>query len=478
MNNFKCDMYHLAMAQSMFLAGIHNQPAVFEMFYRAKRENPMGYAVFAGLDYVLEWLQNWGYDNNAIEQLATLEYPNGKKKFTPEFLEFIKSEPLHITVDAFREGEIIFPNEPVVRISGPAWQASIVETAFLNAVNGPTAVATKAARIVHAANGKGVMEFGLRRAPGIDGMMESRSAIIGGAIATSNVDAAMKYNIPCVGTMAHSWIMQFDTEQEAFETWLRHNPDNGVLLVDTYDTLKSGVPNAIKAAQNMNVPLLGIRLDSGDLDYLSKGARELLDKAGMNNTKIYASNDLDEYIIAELERSGAKIDVYAAGTKMVTPPAFGFVYKLKEIAGADRMKHSEDPIKSTTPGHNEVIRMLDDSGYYNGDMITPVMDIKKNRGNLACGMLSVNPEKTHLRPKDFAEGTKFFKPAVRVVERGRVMRIEQSAMEIGRQAKINLAALDDAHKRLLNPHIYVVGLEENLWRKMMRMIELNKQKNK
>jgi len=468
-NNFWCDFYHLTMAQTLFLDGQADVPSTFEMFIR---QNPFdgGYTIAAGQGLVLQWLSNWGY---ASEKIAAIERMG---MFQPEFLEFIRTQPLQVTIDALPEGEVFFPNEPIVRVSGPAWQVSIIETAFLNAINCHSMIATKAARIKNSAQDfagyKDVMEFGYRRSQSAFGLISTRAAAIGGIIVTSNVDAAIEYGLPCKGTHAHSFVMHYDTELQAFEKWLYHNPNNATVLVDTYDTLQ-GVKNAILASKNTGVKLTGIRLDSGDLAYLSIEARKLLDKAGMQHTKIVASNDLDEYAIESLQSQGACIDVYGIGTKLVTPGALGGVYKVKSVNGVDRIKISGDAIKTTIPGATETIRIVDENGKFGGDVITPVGFITEDSGTLPKPVVSVNPENS--MPKTFVTGTKFYKPMKRVAENGVVTSDTRPIVEIGRETTINLERLDRSHKRLLNPHAYVAGIEKGLFMRRMDMILNNKQ---
>ena len=473
-DNFRCDFYHLTMAQTLFLDGEHNKPETFEMYIR---RNPFkgGYTVAAGLGPVLEWIKNWGYTDQQIQFLREQKTPTGKPMFKAEFIDMLKNTPLQVNIDAIPEGEVFFPNEPVARVTGPAWQCSMVETAFLNGINAASLIATKAARIVTAADGRNVMEFGLRRAQDRQGMMPTRAAAVGGILTTSNVDAAMRYGIKAVGTHAHSFVMHYKDEVEAFKAWLKHNPENATLLIDTYDTIQ-GAKNAVAAAKQTGVALGGVRLDSGDLVYLSKKVRKILDAGGFKNAKIVASNDLDERIVQSLIRQGAKIDIFGIGTNLVTAadqPALGGVYKVKVTDGRDCIKVSEDAIKTTIPGATEVVRMLEDTKVrkFAGDVIVDVNNKLKAKGRLKEKLVSVNL--ANEKEKVFPVGTPYYKPLVQVVRNGKVLGDMdiRPVQEIAKATKVNLAALDAAHKRFDEAHIYVAGLEKELFNRRKDMIK-------
>ena len=466
------DKYHLTMAQTSFLAGTAEKQSVSEMFIRA---NPFGgaYTVVAGLGPVLEWLADYGFSDENIAWLAADKNADGSPTFTPEFLKWLQGQNLSLTIDAMPEGELVFPNEPIVRVSGPKWQVDRIEGALLNGINASCLIATKAARINNASAGRAVMEFGLRRAQDMYGMRSTRSAAVGGIVVTSNADAAKKYNLKWVGTHAHSFVMEHDTELAAFEEWLRHNPNNATVLVDTYDTI-AGVKTAIQASKNTGVPLKGIRLDSGDLAHLSIAARMLLNSqdANLQDCKILASNDLDEYTLESLYSQGAKIDIPAVGTKLVTggdQASLGGVYKLKSIDGVAKMKISGDVIKQTIPGATETIRMLGENGMFDGDVITSVGFVAQESGELEFPIVSIDLASN--KAKTFPVGTKFYKPAVRVVTNGVVdmAHAKRDVSEIARQTNCNLYKLDDGHKRLLNAHRYVAGLEKSLFMKRLEM---------
>ena len=469
-NVFWCDFYHLTMAQGLFLDGESEKDETFEMYVR---KNPFGgaYIVTAGLGPVLSWLRDWQYDDDCVEYLRA-QHIAGISVFQESFLNMLHSARLELTVDAFPEGELIFPNEPFVRVTGPAWQCSIVESAFLNGINAASLIATKTSRIVEASSGRGLMEFGLRRSNDRGGLLSTRSAAAGGLTTTSNVDAARKYGLKLAGTHAHSFVMHYDNELKAFEAWLTHNPNNATLLVDSYDTLE-GIKTAIKASISTGIPLGAIRLDSGDLAYFSKAVRKMLDSVGFNETKIIASGDLDEYIITDLLTvQRAPIDAFGVGTKLVAPEAnLGGVYKLKVTSGESRIKVSEDQIKTTIPGATEVIRLFSpNTERFAGDVIIEAGNELPPRGCLDFDVESVNLKSGAL--KTFSKGTAFYKPMTRVMNTGTLTGGHESRSldEIAEATRKNLTALDAEHKRLLNPHLYVTGLERSLYDKRKKMI--------
>ncbi|MBR3782501.1 MAG: nicotinate phosphoribosyltransferase [Alphaproteobacteria bacterium] len=465
------DKYHLTMAHTSFLEGKACEPATYEMFIR---KNPFGgsYTVSAGLGPFLEWLNDYGFSEDTIKWLANCKNKDGTPTFKPEFLEFLRNQKLSLTIDAVPEGELVFPNEPIVRVSGPEWQVGLVETAILNGLNASCLIATKASRIVNAACGRPVMEFGLRRAQDMYGMRATRSAAVGGVLTTSNADAARKYNLGWVGTHAHSFVMRHDTEIEAFENWLLHNQGNTTILVDTYDTIQ-GVKNAIAASKKTGVHLDSIRLDSGNLAKLSIEARQLLDAAGLHDCQIIASNDLDEYSISKLWDNGAKVDILAVGTNLVTAadqPSLGGVYKLKSINGVDKMKISGDAIKRTIPGATEIVRMLDGNGNFMGDVITAHGLIEQPYGTLDFPIISVNARNSTERT--YEKNTMFYKPMVRVVTDG-VIDIEtmnRNVADIADSTAHSVAKLDKKYKRVQNACGYHVEIEQGLYKKQTEMV--------
>lgn len=373
------DLYQLTAAYGYWKNKIHEKNAVFHLFYR---KNPFkgNYAIVAGLEYVIHFLNNFQYRAEDLAYLATLNGSDGKALFDKEFLEYLGKMKFSCTVDAIPEGTVVFANEPLLRIRGPIIQCQLLETILLNIINFQILIATKAARICIAAERDKVIEFGLRRAQGIDGgVSASRACYIGGCAATSNVLAGKLFDIPVIGTHAHSWVMSFPSEEKAFEAYAQAMPNNCVFLVDTFDT-KEGVKQAIQQGlklRRQGFEINGIRLDSGDLCQLSIEARKMLDQAGFSSTAIIASNDLDEYKIAELKKAGAKINCWGVGTQMVTSAdqsALGGVYKLGAIEESpgnwvNKIKLSNNLEKITNPGVLEVWRFCDKENYFYGDMI-------------------------------------------------------------------------------------------------------------
>ncbi len=363
------DLYQLTMAYGYWKTGNYNQRAVFHLYFR---KAPFGgqFAIAAGLQQAVEYLENLHFEADEIQYLASLRGADKTPLFDESFLNKLQRFKFDCDVWAMPEGTAVFPNQPIMRIEGPLWQAQLVETALLNIINFQTLIATKAARVVSAAENDSVIEFGLRRAQGTDGAVAaSRAAYIGGCIGTSNVLAGYKFGIPIRGTHAHAWVMSFDDEQASFEAYAAAMPNNCIFLVDTYNTIE-GIKKAISVGQSLRKnghKLLGLRLDSGDLCALSIAARKLLDDADMHDTNIVASNDLDEYEITRLKKAGAKINVWGVGTKLVTSydqPALGGVYKLAALQAKNgewqyKVKRSEDVVKTSLPGIQQVIRYFD-----------------------------------------------------------------------------------------------------------------------
>ncbi len=352
------DLYQLTMAYGYFKEGKHKQRAVFDMFYRRHDESP--FVVFAGLEQLLEYIQNLSFSDSDIEYLRTL------RLFDEDFLSYLKAFRFTGRIYAMDEGTIAFPHEPMIRVEGGLLEGQLIETGLLNIINHQTLISTKASRIVRVATPCAVSDFGLRRAQGSDAALYgARAAYLSGVASSSNVLAGKAFSIPVSGTHAHSWVMSFDSELEAFRAYAREFPDKCILLVDTFDVLKSGVPNAITVFNELKAigkTPIGIRLDSGDLAYLSKKARAMLDATGHTEVKIYATNDLDEYTIQSLILQGARIDVYGVGTKLITSfnsPALGGVYKLSQLEGVPKMKLSENIQKTTNPSAKTVYRLFD-----------------------------------------------------------------------------------------------------------------------
>ncbi len=402
------DLYQLTMGQGYWANGMSEREAVFHLFFRRAPFGETG-AIAAGLGPAVEFLANLAFDDEEIDFLASLTGADGKALFDPRYLAYLKDMEWKLNVSGVPEGELVFPHEPLMRLQGPMLQCQLVETALLNIMNFQTLVATKAARICEAAEGDPVFEFGLRRAQGPDGgMSASRAAFIGGCFATSNVLAGHRFGIPVKGTHAHSWVMSFDEEMDAFRAYAEAMPNNSLFLVDTYDTL-NGVRNAIRAGHELRErghDLLGIRLDSGDLAALSIEARQLLDEAGFHGAKIVASNDLHEDSIRELKSAGARIDIWGVGTMLATAysqPALGGVYKLGAIRDEAgdwkyRVKLSNDMIKVSNPGILQVERTRRADGTIECDRLFNEADGAGDAANLLLqevikeGEVTYNPE--------------------------------------------------------------------------------------
>lgn len=459
------DLYELTMAQGYWEHGMEEYEAVFHVTFR-KAPFQGGYTIAAGLGSVVEYLQRFGFDDEDVDYLATLKGSDGKPLFKGEFLRFLREMEFRCDVDAVPEGTVVFAHEPLVRISGPLLQAQILETALLNIMNFQTLIATKAARICFATGGEDVLEFGLRRAQGIDGgISASRAAIIGGCAATSNVLAGRLFGVPVRGTHAHSWVMSFETEREAFMAYAKAMPNNAVLLVDTYDTLE-GVKLAVETGhwlREQGHDLAGIRLDSGDLAWLSIEARRILDEAGFEGAKIVASSDLEEYTIRSLKEQGAQIAVWGVGTQLATAynqPALGGVYKLSALRkpGGEwmhKIKLSEQRVKISNPGRIQV-RRFEEGGEYVGDMIFDELLGAPSKG------IIIDPLDDTRRKR--LEG-KTYDLLVPVFREGKLIAEEhlgRDLMEIQERVKSELGRFYDGIKRFEHPHQYPAGLELSL----------------
>ncbi len=466
------DLYQLTMAAAYWQAGTHEQESVFHLFFR-RLPFKGGYAIAAGLGPALEWLENFRFSGPEISYLAGLTTKTGAPLFKTEFLAYLAVLKLELDIDAVPEGSVVFPHEPLIRVQGPILHAQLVETALLNIVNFQTLIATKAARICLAAGGP-VMEFGYRRAQGPDGgLSASRAAWIGGCDSTSNVLAGMRYGIPVRGTHAHSWVMSFDDEQEAFNRYAEAMPDNSTLLVDTYDTLK-GIDHAIETARRLRAgghELNGIRLDSGDLAWLSQQARAKFDAAGFPDVKVVASNDLDEHLIESLRHQGAKIDLWGVGTNLVTAadqPALGGVYKLAALRQEDgtwkpRIKLSEQRAKSSIPGRLQVRRFIKD-GAFIGDAIH---DIDSNMPDQVAIVDPGNP----LQQKHINGGAEYTDLLVPFMGKGKLLHPPEPLTAARERCREALEQLHPATLRLLNPHVYPAGLEAGLHLRREEMLE-------
>lgn len=462
------DLYQLTMAQGYWESGKTDDLACFHMYFR---ENPFkgGFAVACGMAQLAEMVETFAFSDDDVAYLASLPAPGGGTLFKPAFLEYLRALKLDVDIDAVREGTVVFANEPLVRVIGPIMHCQLLETALLNCVNFQTLIATKAARVCLAAGSAPVAEFGLRRAQGAGGgLWASRAAVVGGCASTSNVLAGKLYGIPVSGTHAHSWVMSFSSELEAFRAYALAMPKNCVLLVDTYDVAQ-GVENAITVGLEMRERgdrLAGIRIDSGDLAWLSKMARARLDEAGLHDCGIVLSNDLDEYTIKSLRDQGASVTSYGVGTKLATAydqPTLGGVYKLSatknagESAWRDRIKITEQAAKLTVPGVLDVRRYFCDDGRIAGDM---VFDIASG---VASRELIVDPADS-LRRKVLS-GKRFETLLAPLARGGAAVLAEgdRDAMKARDRAFSQMEMLDESQKRMLNPHSYPVGLECGLF---------------
>lgn len=475
------DLYELTMAYGYWKKNMGEEEAVFHLFFRRPPFRG-GYTIAAGIESVVFFLQNFSFQKTDLEYLATLRGENGEPLFEEGFLKYLSQLEFSCDVDAVCEGEIVFPFEPLIRVKGPILQCQLLESALLTLTNFPSLIATKAARICLAAKEDPVIEFGLRRAPGIDGAITAtRSAFIGGCQATSNVLAGKIFNIPVRGTHAHSWIMAFDTEIASFQAYAEAMPNNCIFLVDTYDTLQ-GVQNAItigKWLKEKGRSFLGIRLDSGDLTYLSIEARKMLDAAGFTEVKILASNELNEYLIADLKNQGAQIAVWGVGTNLVTghpQSALDGVYKLSAIRKKDqewtyKLKLSEQMTKISNPGILQVRRFFDAKWGYVADAL---YDVHKD---ISKGCLIIDPfDMTKQRYlSEILQSRDLLQPLFR---NGQSLYQRRTLFEIQQYAKSELTKFDRSIKRLYNPHIYPVGMEKSLFDLKIQLVEkIRKTKN-
>lgn len=459
------DFYELTMMQGYF-ENKANEMVVFDLFYRNNPDDG-GYSVCAGLAQVIDYIKNLHFDYEDID------YLRGLGMFREEFLDYLASFHFTGNIYAIPEGTVVFPMEPLVKVVAPIMEAQLVETALLNLINHQSLIATKAARVCYAARGGAVMEFGLRRAQGPDaGTFGARAAVIGGCIGTSNVICAKEFGVPALGTHAHSWIMSFGDELTAFRKYAQLYPDNTTLLVDTYDTLHSGVPHAIQVFSELreagNMPeKYGIRLDSGDLAYLSKKARMMLDDAGFPDATICASSDLDEYLIDSLLSQGARIDSWGVGTNLITSkntPAFGGVYKLAAVEEngvmIPKIKLSENPVKITNPGNKTVYRIYDKkTGKIRADYITLADEVFDEERDL----LLFDPNATWKKTKLAGGSYTMRELLVPVFQSGQCVYESPSVMEIQKYCREQLDTLWEETRRLVNPQAVYVDLSDALF---------------
>lgn len=461
------DLYELTMMQGYFKHKDQNETVIFDAFYRTNPCNG-GYAIAAGLEQLVNYIKELHFSKEDINYLASLNI------FDNDFLDYLADFKFSGDIYAIPEGTVVFPREPLVKVIAPIMEAQLVETAILNIINHQSLIATKAARVCYAAKGDGIMEFGLRRAQGPDaGIYGARAAVIGGCIGTSNVLCGQLFDVPVKGTHAHSWIMSFPNEYTAFKTYADMYPTACILLVDTYDTLKSGVPNAIRVFQEMQkegIPLTyyGIRLDSGDLAYLSKKARKMLDDAGFTDAVISASNDLDEYLIESLKLQGAAITSWGVGTNLITSkdnPAFGGVYKLAALMGEDgsfipKIKLSENTEKVTNPGNKTIYRIYEkDTGKLKADLICLVEENFSEEEALLLFDPLEPWKKTRLEAGTFT----LRELMIPVFKNGECCYNSPKVMEIRDYCQQELDTLWDETKRFVNPHKVYVDLSKKLY---------------
>lgn len=471
------DLYQITMAYGFWKNNLHNQNAIFHLFFR---NNPFkgGYTIACGLEQAVDFMLNFHFSDEEVDYLSTLKGSDDTHIFDEGFLTYLKEMKFTCDVAAIPEGTIVFPHEPLLRVTGPIVQCQLIESALLNIVNFQSLIATKSARINEAAMGDPVMEFGLRRAQGADGSLSAtRAAFVGGAMGTSNVLAARKWNMPALGTHAHSWVQAFDDEASAFTTFAEAMPQNTTLLVDTYDTIE-GINLAVKVAKQMLAKghkIFGIRLDSGDLAYLSQYARQKFNAEGVGFMKIVASNDLDEHIITSLKLQEAAIDVWGVGTKLVTAfdqPALGGVYKLSAVQASDgkwldKIKLSENSFKINIPGTLQVKRFYKD-GQMLFDMIYDERDKLSNEITIIDPADSLRRKRVNLQKSVSAD---LLKP---IIKNGIFTGKHEDLKDIQKRREEELQQLDKTHRRLTNPHIYHVGIEQQLYDKRMDLILKNK----
>jgi nicotinate phosphoribosyltransferase len=466
------DLYQLTMAYGYWKNGLDKKEAVFHLFFRKKPFNG-SYAVAAGLEQAVHFIENFRFEKSDIDYLFTLKDATNEPLFSQEFLKYLLEFKFTCDIDAMPEGTVVFPYQPLLRIQGPLVQCQLLESPLLNMINFPTLIATKAARVSYAAKGDTVMEFGMRRAQGIDGALTaSRAAYIGGCNSTSNVLAGKTFGIPVAGTHAHSWVMIYDDEEESFKAFAKSYPTNSIFLVDTYSTIE-GVKKAIRVGQwlrSQGKEMVGIRLDSGDLAYLSIISRKMLDDAGFPEAKIVASNELDENIIRELKQQGAKITIWGVGTNLVTAkdqPALDGVYKLSAVRDPGqpwefKLKLSEQMGKITNPGILQVRRYQNEQENV-ADVIYDVgSDVSK-------GCTIIDPFDP-TRQKYVGSQLKSRDLLVPILREGKVVYQLPNIHEIRDNAQKELSLFHDGLKRFLNPHQYVVGLEKSLYEKKVEII--------
>ena len=457
------DFYELTMGNGYFNKELQNKIAYFDMFFRRVPDGG-GYCIMAGVEQLIDYLSNLKFTDNDIEYLRE------KNLFSEEFLDYLKNFEFSCDVWAVPEGNPVFPSEPLVTVRGPVIQAQFIETMILLTVNHQTLIATKSNRICRAAEGRPVMEFGSRRAQGYDGAIYgARAAIIGGCSSTACTISDRMFNIPAVGTMAHSWVQLFDTEYDAFKSWAEVYPDDCLLLIDTYNVIKSGIPNAIKVFDEILKPMgkrpKGVRIDSGDITYLTKKCREMLDEAGYEDCKIVISNSLDEHIIKDVLEQGACIDSFGVGERLITAksePVFGGVYKLVALDGEDgiipKIKISENDEKITNPGFKKILRIFDKDSH---KALADLIALRDEEINEDEPLVLFNPVHTWKRKKLTNYYVKDLQ--TQIFKEGKCVYESPSVLEIKEFSQNETNKLWSEVLRFENPHTYYVDLSHELW---------------
>ncbi len=455
-----CDYYELTMANGYYNCDIKNKTVYFDVFYRDNPDNG-GYAIVAGLEQVVEYINDLHFDETDIEYLRS------KKCFSEDFLEYLKSFKFTGDIWAIPEGTVVFPGEPLMIVRAPVIEAQFIETYVLMMINHQSLIATKAARITRAAKGRGISEFGSRRAQGADAaMLGARAAYIGGCGATACTIVDEAYGVPATGTMAHSWIQMFDSEYEAFKTYCNIYPNNATLLIDTYNAIESGLPNAIRVFKELGITKCGVRLDSGDVTYLTKKIRKMLNDAGLTECKIIVSNSMDEYIIRELIRQGAEIDAFGVGERLITSksdPVFGGVYKVCAIENDDgtikpKIKISENVGKITTPHFKKIYRLRGrETGKAEADLICVYDEVVDDTKPLEI----FDPEHTWKRKT--LENFTAEELLIPIFKDGNLVYELPTINEIRDRCKREIEGMWDEVRRFSNPHNYYVDLSQKLW---------------
>ncbi len=456
------DLYQLTMMNGYYKKGVENDTAVFDVFFR-KNVCEGGYTIVCGIEEIVHYINNLSFNEHDLDYLRSLNL------FDEDFIGFLRDFKFTGDIYAVEDGSVMFPGEPIIVVKAPLYQAQLVETAILSIVNFMTLIATKASRVCNAAGGDPVLEFGLRRAQGPEaGLYGAKAAIIGGCIGTSNVLTGKMFGVPVAGTHAHSWVQKFDSELEAFRAYAKTYPDSCLLLIDTYNVLESGIKNALIVFDELRAKgfePIGVRLDSGDLTYLSKEVRKILDDAGYPNAKITASNDLDEYTIISLKQEGAAIDSWGVGTKLITSydyPSLGGVYKLAATTNREgilepKIKISENPEKINNPGFKKVVRIYNKNEKCEADLIMLADETIDETKPLEI----FDPVYTWKR-RVYENYTikELLKP---LFLEGKLVRERKSVYEVKEYAKKELSSMWDQYKRIKNPHIYKVDLSQKLW---------------